>query len=194
MRINDIEIKKALVEMEVANKKYALTLYDRIIEVVRKFNGKLLNKRLETALKAIDNNLSIDTRYGDSIYITLYCKNQMIRANDGCHYIKHREITMSSYATTYITTNYKDEQYCVVTLDEKWNKRLDAEAFIDKLMQQRKNIENEIAAIEEKHSKVEEYERTLEALKKQIDDTCKEIPYMLQEYYNLRYTVKREYN
>lgn len=187
---NNPNIPKALVELELKNKKYVLSLYDRIIEVVKKFDGKILNKRFETAIKSIDSNLSVDNRGGNSIYIVYYCSNRMIKMDGGCNYIKHSEISLNSYATTYITTNYRDEQYCVVTIDEKFNKRIDANAFIDKLVEGKKNIENEVSAVEEKHEKIAEYEATLKELKKQIEDTCKEIPYMLQQYYNLDYSVQ----
>lgn len=190
MYITDNEAKKSLVELEVANRKYVLTLYDRIIEVVKKFDGKVLNKRLENALKEIDDNLSANVEYGNSLYIKLYCRNDMVRGSSSCYYITNREIYLNSYA---VTLDNKRDSNSIIVYDEKFNMRLNADTLIEKLVNRRKDIEKEIAEIEEKHSKVEEYEHTLETLREQITKTCNEIPAVIKDYYSLQYDVRRIY-
>ena len=48
------EDAKNLVRLEIENRKSALAVYDEVIELVKKYDGKILNKRFETALKKID--------------------------------------------------------------------------------------------------------------------------------------------
>ena len=49
-----------LILLEIKNRKAALELYPKVIEVVQKYDGKVLNKRFDTALKKADGRLSYD--------------------------------------------------------------------------------------------------------------------------------------
>ena len=59
------EDARKLVELEIQNRKEALKLYPEIIKVVEQFDGKVLNKRLETALKKVNERLCCKRGYSD---------------------------------------------------------------------------------------------------------------------------------
>lgn len=173
---------KAVVELEVKNRKHVLTLYDGVIEVVKKFDGKVINKRFETALRNIDNSLRLE-RSGSRIDISYYCKNRYA----GGRYLLWDYITLNNYMNTSVT----DKNYCVVDYDGNGNCRLNAEKVIIHLLVRKNDIADEIKLIEEHHAKIEEYEKELEELKNKIESVSGKIPFLLKEYYGLRYDVKR---
>ena len=68
MSVEELAVAKALTELDIKNRKYIETLYPQIEETVKQFDGKILNRRLETALKKINNQ--IDTERNDNSYNT----------------------------------------------------------------------------------------------------------------------------
>ena len=173
---------KAIVELEVKNRKHVLSLYDKVIEVVKKFDGKIINKRFETALKVIDNSLRVK-RNGTSIDISYYCRDRYACGR----YLLWDYISLNNYMNTSPT----DKRYCVVDYDSNGNCRINAEKMIVHLLVRKNDIADEIKSVTEHHKKVEEYEKELEELKAKIETVSGKIPFLLKEYYGLRYDVKR---
>ena len=87
-----------LVKLEIENRKEALKLYDGIIEVVKKFDGKVLNKRFDTALKNFDGRLSYNREH------SWFEINMNVFDNRSCKSIKK-----DSYG--YSHTNYISDSY-----------------------------------------------------------------------------------
>ena len=67
MRYVNDETAKKLVELQIKNREYAFSLYDEIIEVLAKFDGKQVTKRIETALRKIDDNIRVENEYNSFI-------------------------------------------------------------------------------------------------------------------------------
>lgn len=173
---------KAAVELELKNRRQVLNLYDKVIEVVKKFDGKVINKRFETALRNIDDSLRVK-RSGTRIDISFYCKNRYA----GGRYLLWDYISLNNYMNTSPT----DRRYCVVDYDGNGNCRINAEKMIIHLLVRKNDIADEIKQIEEHHVKIAEYEKELEELKTKIESVSGQIPFLLREYYGLRYDVKR---
>ena len=57
------EVSKKLVELELKNRKEMLGMYDDIINVMSKFDGKQFTKRVDTALKKINPNIRAKLEY-----------------------------------------------------------------------------------------------------------------------------------
>lgn len=184
------EDARNLVELEIKNRKEALELYSKVIEVVEKFDGKVLNKRFETALKKVDSRLSYEREHSRfkikmNVYDSRSCKSvKKDSLGYSCtNYIYYNYLTLNSYVETY--TYDKDKKSM---LD---NERIVSSVLIDALNKGKTSMEEHIKELEESLDKVTEWKEKLESLKSEMEKTMREIPYLIKEYYNLDYSVRK---
>lgn len=188
MSINK-EIARKLTELEIENRKHVLTLYDGIIETVNKFNGKVLNKRFNTALKKVDEHLSYLTNY-NSFDIKYYCINDSVRGEEdrngyrSTYYIKERTLYLNSYLT--LNNTYKEE---TDILNEEG--KLIADRIVKGLEDRKKKIKEDIVKLEESLLHIEEYMETIEKMKKAFEDYMDNIPYLTKKYFDIDYSIKK---
>ena len=182
------EDSRNLIRLEIENRKEALKLYTEVIELVKKYDGKVLNKRFETALKKIDERLSYDRQY-NSFYIEMSCWN-----NRSCKSTKTDSYGYSSTLyistdcirlNTYIQTYSHGNEPCMLC-----EERIIAEPIVEVLNKGKAGIEKTIADLENSIDKAQEYKEKCEALKKQMEEITKEIPYLIKEYFDINYTVE----
>ena len=183
------EDARNLVELEIKNRKDALKLYDKIIEVAERFNGKVLNKRFETALKKVDERLSCDRRYSCfeikmCVFDSRCCKS--VNKDDlgySCtNYITDNYLILNGYLPTY-SYNPNDE---VLLYDE----RIISSVLIKSLSCGRKHMEETIISLEKSLDKIPEWKERLKILRDEMEKTMKEIPSIIREYYNINYRVE----
>lgn len=185
----DKEIARKLTELEIENRKHVLTLYNGIIETVNKFNGKVLNKRFDTALKKIDEHLSYSVNY-NSFDIKYYCINDSVkRVEDrygygSTYYIKERTLYLNSYLT--LNNTYKEE---TDILNEEG--KLIADRIVKGLEDGKKKIKEDIVKLEESLLHIEEYMETIEEMKKTFKDYMDNIPYLTKKYFDIDYSIKK---
>lgn len=177
-----------LVELEIQNRKAALKLYDGIIETVKKFDGKILNKRFETALKKVDERLSYDRRYSCfEINMNLFdnrCVKSVKKDDLGyscVNYISDNYLRLNTYLETYSNTNGKS------FLD---NERIVSSVLIESLENGKAQIEKDIDRLESSIDKVDVWKERLKSLEAEIEKTMKEIPYIIRDYYDINYRVE----
>ena len=189
MRYYCNEDAKNLVMLEIENRKEALKLYDGIIEVVKKFDGKILNKRFDTALKKVDERLSYNRAYTyfeitmstfDNRCCTSVKKDDLGYSHT--NYISDHELILNTYLETY--THDKDKESLLS--EEKIN----ANVLIEALNNGKNQMEEKIIQLENSFGKVEEWKNKLEALQNEIRETMKDIPYIIREYYDINYHVE----
>ena len=96
MRYANDETAKKLVELQIKNKEYTLTLYNSIIETLAKFDGKQVTKRIETALRKIDDNIRVENEYNSLIIkMGFYDINKRsVKTESGIAYLKESEETI----------------------------------------------------------------------------------------------------
>lgn len=183
------EDARNLVELEIENRKEALKLYDKIIEVVEKFDGKVLNKRFDTALKKVDGRLGYNREYKRfeiemSTFDNRSCKSvKKDSFGYSCTiYISDSYLRLNSYLETY--TNDKNKKSL---LD---NERIISSVLIESLNDGKKYMEEKIKELEESIGRVEEWKKELESLKHQMENIMKEVPYIIREYYDINYRVE----
>lgn len=183
------EDAKNLVELEIKNRKEALELYDKVIEVVEKFDGKVLNKRLETALKKVDERLSCDRRYSSfeiqmSVFDSRSCRsvNKDDLGYSHVNYISDSYLTLNGYLPTY---SYSANEKVLL-----YEERIISSVLIESLNYGKKHMEETIVSLEESLDKVPEWKERLEALRVEMEKTMKEIPYIIREYYDINYRVE----
>ncbi|MBR5604279.1 MAG: hypothetical protein IKW51_08770 [Bacteroidales bacterium] len=178
---------KKLVELEINNRKEALKLYDEIIPVIKKFDKKVLNKRLETALQQVNQYLRIDRNYS-SFSIMLYVQDNYVKSKpdrNGCcmaSYVQTRQLSLTT--ALFTSDGYMKDK---IMIDDEG--RIRSDVIINALEQGRNNMEEHIKMLEESLPNVEEYKQKLESLKNEIENTTKEIPFLIREYFDLNYRV-----
>lgn len=176
-----------LIALEISNRRKAIGFYPAIIETVKKFDGKVLNKRLETALRKINDNL----RLKKSEYrfdICYYVENDHVpvpyRDYCGAEYVKYREIGMCEYMPR--NRAYDVNAQCPALNDDG---RIIAENIITALNAGKESLESEIIEMEEHSKKVDEYAAELDELAERMRSLQKKIPYLVSEYYKLGYSI-----
>lgn len=185
------EDAKNLVELEIQNRKEALKLYDGIIEVVKKFDGKVLNKRFDTALKKFDGRLGYNERN------SFFEIEMNVFDNRSCKSVK--KDTYGYSCTNYITDSYLTLNTIMYTfsynpdiekvmLDK--DRRIIAEVVIKGLEKGKADIEKKIEVLENSIDKAEEWKTKLEKLKREVENVMSEVPYIIREYYDINYHVE----
>lgn len=176
---NDMELSKKLVELEIKNRKYLVSLYDSVLECLKKFDGKQVTKRIDTALKKIDNNISMRNEY-NSFLIELYFEDRMVKEENSynCHYLKNHSdcfchcCRFSSYGDGVINVDNTNSLNYVI-LEKEMLKYKDY--FINSIEESEKQLQNI-------NSLVEEY--------KELQEKCnafnKKIHWSIAEYYNIK--------
>lgn len=185
------EDARNLVELEIQNRKEALKLYDGIIEVVKKFDGKVLNKRFDTALKKFDGRLSYNREYSwfeinMNVFDSRSCKSvEKDSYGHSCtNYISDNYLRLNSIVYTYSNSaNDKDK----VILN---NERIISSVLIDSLNKGKEHIQKEIEKLENSIDKAGEWKTKLEKLKREVENVMNEVPYIIREYYDINYHVE----
>lgn len=183
------EDARNLVEIEIKNRKEALKLYDGIIEVVKKFDGKVLNKRFDTALKKVDGRLSYNREYSwleidMNVFDSRSCKSvKKDSYGYSCtNYISDSYLRLNSLLHAY--SHNPDEK---VALD---NERIISSNIILALIKGKRQIEETIKELEESISKVDEWKNRLKEIENEMRKTMNEVPYIIREYYDINYHVE----
>lgn len=179
-----------LIALEIANRRKAIGFYPAIIETVKKFDGKVLNKRLETALQKINDNLRLGkSEYRFDIYYYVENDHVPVPHQDYCgaEYVKYREIGMCGYMPR--SRAYAVNAQCPALNDDG---RIIAENIISALNAGKESLESEIIEMEEHSKKVDEYAAELEELAERMRSLQKQIPYLVSNYYELRYSIRKD--
>ena len=169
------------IEMQLARKQnnfyyHALCAIDTAMEIVKQFDGKQANKRLETAMQKVDKHLHCHKDiYLDGWEIE-YCDY------DDRHIIYGTGLNCCAY---YI----KDYQYRIaadhdgnwITEDGKWN----AENILKALEKGKEQLADMFNVYDKALSEIEVYEHRHAELKKQLDDWKRNTPWIIKSYFNL---------
>ena len=178
------------VEMEIARKQIklsrdALEMVPAVLETIKRFDGKVANKRLETALEAVNSGFTCRrNQYGNEWEIKWYTQDRSItvksinwRGMETCnaYYIRQSE--------AYFARDLFDNTYGSFTDDEgRWMvenicKQIEAEA--ESWKQDIEKWEEELENIDD----LRDRKRKLEA---EIEAHNKGISWLADEYFSLR--------
>ena len=154
------EISKKLVELEIANRELMLTMYDAIEETLKKFDGKIFSKRIETALKKnVSENIRVKREF-NSVIIEFYFENRMVEYNNSIAYLKNSYeyfAHMTAYSEQYphILDNEKLVYSEVLKELEKTKEYL--KESVDKMKTALTEINNILTEYEELREKCREF-------------------------------------
>ena len=179
----------------IENRKRCISLIDTIKEVVKQFDGKVINRRFEEALRAATGGIiKVELRYNlfeISVYATWSGKD------DGKTPIHMTTDNNEYYLTSgaYIGETFERYAYFnkngfeVTKLTESGKHRLIADNLIKTLDKRRAEIETEINNISESLKHIDEYKATIAELENQIK-TLNNIPRLVKAYFDLDVTLK----
>ncbi len=171
----DKEKATKLSNLHIEAMKTALTFTDEIKEVLQKFNGKPITKRIDTALKKINPNFYIKREY-NSFRIEWIIENRFFGENGIAYYIKEHTINIlwascfSSYGDGIL-----DSENCLIS--EKAIKELDRQKE-----QMEKDISNSIQQLENVEILIVEHEQ----IKKQKEEFNRSVNWLVNSYFELR--------
>lgn len=172
---------KELTLLEIKNTKEAAALCDKVAEIIKKFDGKIFNIKLEKALEeATGKRFSVSKNYLMIDYIGQISIQW---------FLDDRSVRNGEYSVEYVAETSK---YLCNIYKEKFedapvqNKRIVAENIIPALQKSKDNFLAKAKELEESIDKVYEWEKRIEEVKQQYNDLYKEIPFEIRDYFGLR--------
>ena len=174
---SQIKYLRAQAEYDFARVKY----FDEICETIAKYDGKQATKRIATALKKVNDNITFDVEKGNGgkgyIYIGWYDFDGRIGRNDSCDEWAYLRTDSNKY---HIIMAFVDDVYC-----------LDANNLINQITTAKNqavdNYNETIAALNNFDVLKEEYNKAVNTLK----ELNHKLPSVIRDRYDLdAYTVK----
>ena len=174
---------REMIELEMSNLTYAFSIIPVIKQVVNDFNEKVLNVRFERALfeKTGARISVINNEYHFRINV-LVPKDHIIFNREGA----------SCGRVEYVLN--KDIAVCNMCYPEKYplcNKRIIAENIIKGLEESEKELQKKYNDLKESLYKVQDYRHKLNLIKKLAEELNHEVPYEVQEYFDLYVRVSQ---
>lgn len=181
--MTDFEIAKALTEKQIEVLENLLALVPAVNEVVRKFDGKVLNKRFDTALRnATDDKASCTKKnYTDGWDIVLREYN-------------NRFVSIPNETGDYATAHYIKHEYIYladsVWNDEKWltdDGRIKADELIADIEYHANSAAEDVKKLKGQLESVETYIAEFNRMKAERWAFECNTSYALREYFNLNF-------
>lgn len=172
MRYTNDETAKKLVELEIKNREYAFSLYDEIIEVLAKFDGKQVTKRIETALRKIDDDIRVENEYNSFIIKVGFwdIEKRSVKTENGIAYLEN-----SGHCSRFSSYGVLNE-----------NNSLNYENIKKQLIKHKEYMEESIKEIKSQLANVETIISEYEELEKKCQDFNRDTNFCISEYYGLK--------
>lgn len=159
--------------LSMSNLKEVLNLIDGVLVVFEKYDGKQITKRIETALKEVN----------DDLYLNIgkdYCNRKTVSLS---FYYKNRNVFEE------VQNGYRIAHY----IDDLYYSLLDFQGETVDYVSIKKCLENVRIRIEKKIDKMVETERKIDKIKserarliKELNELMEGVDYETAKYYNLR--------
>jgi hypothetical protein len=160
-----------MVEKEIEVKERIIKMIPEITEVLKKFEGKQVTKRLETALKKIDENLRV-TKEFNTFEISLYNEDRCIKTTNGCSYINSYSYVLSGCIKNYYGDGIEQNgvfiyENAIKLITIQTQNKIDV---IEKMKNNLKNIDSLQKEKEELQNKIKIYNDNVDySIKKYFD-------------------------
>lgn len=171
------EHREDLVKLHLKAYQKAIDLTPAVIEVLKRFDGKQINKRIDTALKEVNGSLSFTAQY-NSVMVEWWIDNRYIRNADGCSvtYIEDSKVTIAHGCANY---GGNLEQSCIV------DGKLNASALIDSAIAYSTEHGKEIDATLKQLKQVDKLQARQAKIKADIENHNNELQWMVRRYFEL---------
>lgn len=162
---------RKLLELEIKERTFANKLVEKIIDVVKNFDGKVLNIKFRTALQEkVDSNIYVMSDYN-------------IKYNFHQRYvIEHKEKEQDYACAIYVRRDnvYLTNLFDTKVLDE--NNRIIAQAYIDNLLKEKQEHETQIAILKKRIKELEKIDSKYCELITKTRNYIDSIDYLTKEY------------
>ena len=155
------EDRKKDLDSRIESYRQAAAMVPTVIKVLRAFDKKVYNCRLDKALReATDNKIGVYNQYG---FISIYA--------------------------TY-TTNYNHINLATFRLEDLINKRIDAEKLIEQVKAARESLLNKAYTIETTAQQADNIREYIKQSIEKLESICKGLPDDIREIYNIPYCIR----
>lgn len=170
--MNDKEVNIQLLNLEVVNLEKAIGLCDKILDLVPKFDGKVVNKRFDTALKEIDKSLSFSMRY-NSFIIEMYKQDRSINRGDSWSYLRDHSLCIihSSIQSAYNDGICQDGQHIV------------GANLVADIQKQKKYFEDNLVKLKNDIADIDSIQEVYKDIQQQKTSFNNNVSYMVREYF-----------
>jgi len=184
------EINYKLVNLQIKAYRDGLSLMDSVEKVIRKFDGKQITKRFDTALKEIDERLSYTMQF-NSFDITMYIEDRSISESKQdisgykygvAHYLKDSKVIICGGCIEYGGSPEKS-----FIIDGKFN----AKAAIERLENQKEYLTSYTKEAEEQLESVVTLQKEKENIENSVRKFNDKVNYMIAQYFDLRLNLQR---
>lgn len=173
----DEKVAEELTKLHIKNLRRAAELADQVIEIVKQFDGKVLNVRFEKALKEKTGEHIVVRENYSTFSIDWYMDDRCVPSGDGCSVVYLDGMSISlCFISDYDNTK---ENMPIV------NKRIVADNFIPDIKKQIESFLIDAGKLEESITKIGEWKARAKELTDQVNKLHNEIPYEIKDYYGL---------
>ena len=177
------QISYEMVNLEASNMLKASSLCDKAVEVVKSFDGKVLNVRLARALsEALGVSVDVENDY--------YRFDISIRCKDDCRSFKENPNSDIGYAYYTIHRNISIchlgniktpvGERCIV------NKRINAKVIIRDICKKKESLVNKHNELKDQLDSIDIKIKRIEELKDQLKGVYSSIPYEVKEWFKIK--------
>lgn len=186
MRNFSIETATALTKLHIEEELDALTFIPAVTDLLKKWDGKQLNKRFDTALKEIDARLFYHTRYS-AFYISVWTRRDYVpeTTKNGTHlacYLSEKYIDLLRTDTNDITGTHRS-----ATTEGKIN----AAHLIERMQEWEQATRESCSQATHQLAKVADLIAERERLAKAVEDFSRGLNYKISDYFDLSISVRR---
>lgn len=139
----------------------AAAMVPTVIKVLRSFDNKVYNCRLDKALReATNNSIGVYNQYG---FISIYA--------------------------TY-TTNYNHINLATFRLEELKNKRIDSDKLIEQVKTAREQLLKQAYEVETLSEQADSIREYIKQSIEKLESICRSLPDDIREIYNIPYSIR----
>lgn len=205
-KIYNLEVKEKLMDLYIHNLKKSIDVVDSIIPIIRKFDGKVYNARLENTLKDF---LAEGKEIKDKIYphVELNLSRFRLKLNfwnnrrvdgDACSFYLPEgleEVTLAYDSSRWSQCKSREENHAYYDpddlstyfyIDDNNNTRIKSARIVDLILKEQKELKEQVQLLEEERKKVLEHVEKLNKIRKELDDLHDSIPSAVRSIYDIK--------
>lgn len=204
-KIYNLEVKEKLMDLYIHNLKKSIDVVDSIIPIIRKFDGKVYNARLENTLKDF---LTEGKEIKDKIYPRIELTYAIFRLKlsfwnnrrvdgDACSlYLPEglEEVTLAYDSSSWSQYKSREENHAYYDPDDLStyfyidgnNTRIKSARIVDLILKKQKELKEQVQLLEEERKNVLEHVARLNKIKEELDALHDSIPCAVRSIYDIK--------
>lgn len=185
------ETRIAIINKEIEVYQSYINLIPTIVEVVKRFDNKCINKKFETALDEAVNNgdtknrkFYLITNYGYSgqFEITVHSYDNTVREISDKRYQSHYRVENDDYTFVILKENFE--------ITDSGNYRIKADKMIEALGEHEINILFSIKNLQKGIEQYDEMVQEMKRIKKELEAFNNRTSYHLRDLFGINFTLR----